>query len=128
MKPRVAHDLSLVYLAKGVHATTAIEGNTLTEEQAKQIIEGELKLPPSQEYLAREVDNVVTALQALSDHLIQTGGDLNLNVELLKAFNGIVLAGTAADDVVPEQLRERVVGVNRYRAPEPDDAKSAPSG
>jgi Fic family protein len=123
MKPSVAQELSLVYLAKGVHATTAIEGNTLTEEQAKQIIEGELQLPPSQQYLQREVDNVLTALQTLSDHLMETGGDLNLNVDLLKVFNKNILDGNENPDIVPGEIREHIVGVNRYRAPEADDAK-----
>lgn len=123
MKPSVAQDLGSVYLAKGVHATTAIEGNTLTEEQARQIIEGDLKLPPSQEYLGREIDNVVAALEALWAQLTETGGDLNLNVEMLKTFNRIVLDGTENEGVVPGEIRDHVVGVNRYRAPEPDDAR-----
>ena len=47
--PSVAIQLHQIYLAKGVLATTAIEGNTLTEEEVLKQIEGQLKLPPSKE-------------------------------------------------------------------------------
>ena len=60
-----ADDLYKIYLAKGVQATTAIEGNTLSEEQVRQHIEGVLELPPSQEYLAQEVDNILKAINAI---------------------------------------------------------------
>lgn len=33
LKPETADEMNLVYLAKGAHATTAIEGNTLSEEE-----------------------------------------------------------------------------------------------
>ena len=60
-----ADDLYKIYLAKGVQATTAIEGNTLSEEQVRQHIEGVLELPPSQEYLAQEVDNILKAINTI---------------------------------------------------------------
>src|SRR5436305_1872818 len=44
LRPEVADEIHRMYLAKGVLATTAIEGNTLTEEEVRQIIEGKLKL------------------------------------------------------------------------------------
>lgn len=122
MKPLVAAQLRAVYLAKGVHATTAIEGNTLSEDEAKRRIEGQLPLPPSQEYLGREIDNIVEAISELERHLMETGGDVTLSVRMLKAFNGTILDGAPLEDgVVPGRLRSNIVGVNRYRAPEPDD-------
>ena len=42
--PQVAQELLRVYLAKGVVATTAIEGNTLTEEEVLKRMDGQLKL------------------------------------------------------------------------------------
>mgnify|MGYP003579322344 CR=1 FL=1 len=41
LRPDVAAELHRIYLAKGALATTAIEGNTLTEEQVRQLIDGE---------------------------------------------------------------------------------------
>ena len=58
LTPDAAERLYELYLAKGVHATTSIEGNTLSEDQVKQQIEGKLKLPRSQEYMATEVQNI----------------------------------------------------------------------
>ncbi len=49
LNPGVAREMHNVYLTKGVLATTAIEGNTLSEEEARRRIEGDLDLPPSRE-------------------------------------------------------------------------------
>ena len=51
LDPKVADAIHDIYLAKGALATTAIEGNALSEEEARARIERELELPPSQEYL-----------------------------------------------------------------------------
>src|SRR5947207_5877512 len=58
LHPKTARKLHDVYLAKGVLATTAIEGNTLSEEEVLQHLEGKLKLPKSREYLAQEITNI----------------------------------------------------------------------
>ena len=47
LAPKIAEDLHRIYLAKGVHATTAIEGNTLSEEDVRARIEGKRSLPES---------------------------------------------------------------------------------
>ena len=39
LKPKAAEELSMVYLARGVQATTAIEGNTLSQREVEQIVE-----------------------------------------------------------------------------------------
>ena len=66
LRPSVAQQLHLVYLAKGVLATTAIEGNTLTESEVIKHLEGKLKLPPSKEYLAKEIDNIIAACDKIA--------------------------------------------------------------
>jgi Fic family protein len=53
LRPDVAAELHRVYLAKGVLATTAIEGNTLSETQVRLLVDGKLELPNSQQYLSR---------------------------------------------------------------------------
>ena len=62
LPPAGARELHRLYLVKGARATTAIEGNTLSEEQIAAQLEGRLELPPSQEYLKQEVDNVLKAV------------------------------------------------------------------
>jgi hypothetical protein len=70
LRPLVAHELHQLYLAKGVLGTTAIEGNTLSEEQVRQILKGELKLPPSKEYLQQEIENILQACNEIGVLLI----------------------------------------------------------
>ncbi|MCD4699808.1 MAG: Fic family protein, partial [Phycisphaerae bacterium] len=49
--PATRDELHLIYLAKGVQATAAIEGNTLSQAEAMDRIRGGSSLPPSKEYL-----------------------------------------------------------------------------
>lgn len=51
LRPMTAEMLHRVYLAKGAMATTAIEGNTLSEEDVLKHLDGRLEVPPSKEYL-----------------------------------------------------------------------------
>ena len=60
--PDVEAHLLEVFLAKGASATTAIEGNTLSEEEALELIKGELVLPRSKEFLGQEIWNIVDAV------------------------------------------------------------------
>src|SRR5258708_5499671 len=53
LPPDVSQELHEVYLAKGVRATTAIEGNTLSEDEVRKIIKGEQAVPKSRAYQAR---------------------------------------------------------------------------
>ena len=51
----MADQMHRVYLAKGAQATTAIEGNTLSEDEVSEIVAGLANPPPpSQEYLYLE--------------------------------------------------------------------------
>jgi len=83
LRPSVARQLHMIYLAKGVLATTAIEGNTLTESEVLQHLEGKLELPPSKEYLSKEIDNIIEACDKISaDIFIRNRAELS--VEKLK--------------------------------------------
>jgi Fic family protein len=92
LRPKVATELHQLYLAKGVLATTAIEGNTLSEEQVIAHLQGKLKLPPSQQYLAREIDNIVKACNQICKELEKSDGTLSpaeickLNEAVLKSL------------------------------------------
>lgn len=116
LQPEAAERLYGVYLAKGVHATTSIEGNTLTEEQVRQKMKGELRLPKSQEYLGVEVDNVLAACDEIARKLLDPGESLELTPELICHFNGLVLRGLeTAEGVEPGKIRTYDVGVMNYR-------------
>jgi Fic family protein len=103
-------------LAKGAQATTAIEGNSLTLAQVQAAVRGELRVPPSQEYLKQEVDNVIDACRMIEER-VSTTGTFELSVGLLKELNALVLRGLDLDDhVSPGELRDVSVVVGPYRA------------
>ena len=115
LMPETSQDLHRVYLVRGVRATTAIEGNTLSEDEVARLERGELNLPPSKEYLGIEVQNI---LDACNDMLATLGDGrmLSLDTDRVKALNDLVLRGLeSGEDVVPGEIRTHGVGVARYR-------------
>lgn len=123
LKPQVAEDLHVLYLARGVHATTAIEGNTLTVEESTQLVQGRLELPESRQYLATEQRNIVTAIDAILDALMK-GAPRKLTPELVLEFNRQALNGLELEsDVVPGSIRGHSVVVARYRGAPAEDCE-----
>ncbi len=117
LDPAIAKNLLVIYLAKGVNATTAIEGNTLTEQQVIERVKGELRLPLSQEYLGQEVDNVIAACNKVAKDSV-SGKSTHLTVDQIKNFNKMILHGLEVEShVVPGEIRECsvVVGGGKYR-------------
>jgi hypothetical protein len=105
LQPAVAEELHEIYLAKGIHATTQIEGNTLSEAEARQRISGQLPLPESQEYLGIEVDNILAVCQEIYGDLAN-GAVRPLNAARVNEFNARVLSGlTHAEGVEPGTTR-----------------------
>ena len=122
LRPDVAAKLHRVYLAKGVHATTAIEGNTLSEGDVLAHMDGTLKVPPSKQYLEKEISNVLAALDSIFDDGL--GGSDMLQPERIKAYNARVLDGVPhGDGVVPGESRTHGVGVGHYLAPPAEDCE-----
>lgn len=117
LQPEIARTLHELYLAKGVLGTTAIEGNTLTEEQVLKLLEKKLDLPPSKEYLAKEIDNIVEACNHIAEKILE-GKSTGLTVEEIKRFNSMALKDLPLSDenVIPGELRKHTVGAGRYRA------------
>lgn len=117
LRPEIADELHRIFLAKGVLATTAIEGNTLTEEQVLQQVEGKLELPPSQNYLKQEIDNIITACNKEVEEQLREPGKIELTPERIKSYNRQILHQLdLGEDVVPGQVRGHSVTVgNVYR-------------
>lgn len=123
LSPETSDELMQVYLAKGVLATTAIEGNTLSEAEVREVLEGRLELPPSRAYLQREVENVLAAYNEARDEIL-ADPDAPMTIEWLCRFNERILKGLALEPgVVPGRLRETSVVVGRYRAPPAADVE-----
>ena len=123
LDPEIADSLHSLYLAKGALATTAIEGNTLSEEEVRERIDGTLKLPPSREYLGREIDNIVAVCNMLADELYERNR-IPLTVERIMWMNETVLNNLEVEDyVAPGQLRRTNVSVGSYRCPDWQDVE-----
>ena len=115
--------LHRLYLAKGVHATTAIEGNTLSEKQVEQHIEGKLELPPSKKYLQVEIANILSGCEIICKQVF-AGPPRPLNVETIKSYDRLLLQGLSLpDDVKPGEIRKHEVGVARYKGAPAEDCE-----
>ncbi len=113
--PENLEKLMHIYLAKGVLATTAIEGNTLTEEEVQKRIDGQLKLPPSKEYLGTEIDNIVKAVNKIGQDVLHNK-NIKLTLKEIVDSNKLVLEGLQLEDgIVSGVLRDYSVTVANYR-------------
>lgn len=124
LRPDVADDLHRIYLAKGVLATTAIEGNTLSEDQVRQLIDGKLDLPKSQKYLQQEVQNMVDLCNHEARQLLDpNGADRSLCMDLIRDYNRGVLKGLELPEgtVAGEIRTHSVVVGNVYRGAPAED-------
>ena len=113
----MAKDMEAVYLAKGARATTAIEGNTLTEEQALAAVQGDLVVPQGQEYQQQELENVIAAIRDVETGI--WGGDqFVLTPSRIKSLNEQILRDLEVPEhVKPGEYREDSVVVGSvYRA------------
>jgi Fic family protein len=108
-------------LLKGAQSTTAIEGNTLSDEEIKKLMEG-LKLPPSKEYQEIEVKNILEAFNILLKEVTTENKDQLINVDLLKRFHKLVGKNLGEHfSAIPGQLRDNDVVVGPYRCPDHRD-------
>jgi Fic family protein len=123
LSPKAADEMLSVYLTKGMLASTAIEGNTLSEEEARRVLEGTSDLPPSREYLEREVENVLDAYNLAKEELLGDPG-LSFSVDRIREYNRLILKGLDLEEgVVPGSIRDHSVVVGSYRAAPAEDAE-----
>lgn len=121
LHPDRSHELMQVFLTKGVLATTAIEGNTLSESQVRGVIENRAELPPSKQYLAQEIRNVIGAYNEVVDAVLDAP-DAKLTIEQFKRWNALILNDLDVEDGVrPGEFRDTSVVVGNYRAPSARD-------
>ena len=116
LKPETGHQLHQLFLARGVLATTAIEGNTLSEDDALKAIEGTLKLPASQQYLGREIQNIIDAANEIKEEMVDSEVSPQISRKTIERYNKVVLRDLPlSTEVVPGRVRDHSVGVARYR-------------
>lgn len=122
--PKHRSELLQVALIKGAQATTAIEGNTLSEEEIEKIYDG-ASLPPSKEYQEHEVKNIINAFNILFKEVVNDNRSNLITPELICRFHEMVGRGLGKHfDAEPGRFRSdsRVVGL--YRGP---DYREVPS-
>ena len=121
VRPDVADKIHRMYMAKGVLATTAIEGNTLSEAEVRKLLDGKLELPPSREYLAQEVQNIINECNRILG-LAKSGSKLSLTAKRIKEINSTVLDNLELEDHVQKgKTRNYEVGLGLYKAPRADE-------
>lgn len=124
LRPNTADKIYRLYLAKGIAATTAIEGNTLSEEQVLEAIDGKLKVPPSLEYQKQEVENIRDAFNTIL-HGIKTNTLNQVSPSLICGYNSAVLNNLELEEgIVPGILRTHTAVVGRvYRGVHAEDCQ-----
>ncbi len=123
LRPSIAAELHQVFVTKGILATTAIEGSTLTEDQVRQRIAGHLTLPATQEDMGLAIDNIVEACNLVANQLRRDSHPA-LDSETIVEYNRLILQGLELEDgVVPGEIRQHQVGVHSYSAPPATDCE-----
>lgn len=116
--PNYHETLLKVSLQKGARATTAIEGNTLSEDEIQKVQAGE-SLPPSKEYQEIEVKNILEAFNKIREDIIIGRKNDLIEPSLIKEFNlwvgkdlGVHFNGN------PGKFRNTNVVVGTYKPPD----------
>ncbi len=123
LRPDIAQKLLQITLIKGIQATTAIEGNTLSEREIQDHLSGLKPVPPSREYLGQEVANVRDALNQAMREALATP-QTRLTTEEVCQFNEMVLRNLDHEDhVEPGHFRLAAVGVSDYLGAPAEDVE-----
>ena len=119
LPPERHTELMRISLTKGAQATTAIEGNTLTEEEIAQIERGESPLPPSKAYQETEVRNILQAMNGVLLAISNDGYEELLTPTQLCHFHQIIGQNLGEHfDAVPGAFRSDSRFVGTYRCPD----------
>jgi len=120
MLPFDSADLQRMYLAKGIHGTTAIEGNRLTESEVDRFVRGDDSLGPKD---PEQVRQLISALAAYSAVTLDsaTAARPSFSIDLLHKYHALLLDGLEHEGARAGQFRFHNVTVGRYLAPPPDD-------
>lgn len=121
LPPTVADELREEVRIRGIAALATLAGNTLGEAALRQLLSGELEVPPSREYLRQELINQIAAVDALTggirlraaadDSPLATSALLALHTALLRdlELHGMAPAGALRRE---EQLFQGISGTS----------------
>lgn len=107
-----------ISLRKGAHSTTAIEGNTLTQEDLDDIYDRQKELPESKAYMKIEVDNILKAFNKIKNNAVD-GDERPLSKDLIREFHRDIAMNLGEYiDAVPGRFRTDNRTVGSYRPPD----------
>jgi Fic family protein len=119
--PSHYQNLMHIALLKGAQATTAIEGNTLSDEDIEKIMGG-LQLPPSKEYQETEVKNLLDSFNVILNAVVEGKFEDLISIDLIKHFHALIGKDLGEHfQAIPGHLRENEVTVAKYRCPDHRD-------
>lgn len=106
LRPEKQAELNQISLKKGIRATTAIEGNTLSEEEVDKVYRGETsQIPLSRRYQAQEITNVLSVYNEIIAE-ISKGKGCDVSFETLKTDNAKILKDVKVEaHVIPGEIR-----------------------
>ena len=115
LRPAKQEELNRVSLKKGVRATTAIEGITLSAEDVDKVYSGQSKeIPQSRAYQVHEIQNMLKVYNGVVQE-VSGAGVCEVSFENLKADNAETLSELKLrDEVIPGEIRTYSVGVGDY--------------
>lgn len=122
LSPKKQEEINQISLRKGAQATTAIEGNSLTEDEVKRIVEHDpASFPRSKEYQRIEVENVVASYNDIVAE-IDDKDSCSVGYNQLLLDNKAILKNLSlGEEVIPGELRAHSVLVGRYRGAPAED-------
>lgn len=112
--------LTRIYLAKALHGTTAIEGNTLSELDVMRIISEPVNLDASQRDDLLQIQNMSEAFAVVAQDIIS--GEAQFSLESFNRYHRAILTGLA-DEAILGKIRAYNVEVGAYLAPPADDCE-----
>jgi Fic family protein len=119
--PQQAQRLMQVSLIRGAQATTAIEGNTLTDEEIERVKAGD-HISPSKQYQEIEVRNILEAFNVLGREVLDHDLGSLVTPELVRRFHWLVGKDLGPHlDAIPGQWRTDARIVGSYRCPDHAD-------
>lgn len=129
LPPKQSRQINRMYFAKGVAATAAIEGNTLSEkevgERIKALDKGEKPpVPRSQEYRTQEIDNITQACHDVAEQVFDKENPASMVIADIENYNARLLEKLPpAEGSPPSKIRQSSVVVGRYRGAPAGDCR-----
>lgn len=110
----VRAEFEQTYLVKGIKASTAIEGNILSEQQVSLLVTAERTKSAPRDQQQLEVWNYLQTVRTVNRQ--QASGSDELSSDLINEYNYQVLQGLAlSDQIEPGKIRRVPVRVGRYQ-------------